>query len=368
MSQNQSLLAEERVYDVVELQGQAAALHRRPWPRSAVAGLVVRPLLAGICRSDIKDMQQARFRASSFGHEIVATVEHCTATPTHNPGDLVCFNPNVPLWRTSGFATYMFGQGTPDELAQAFPKLDPGLEPRRLVFVETMACAHHCVETLFRHIAGRQSGRREELKIAVVGAGIFGALIAMITSAHCCPTHLYNRGPEKLDFLGGRAVLPAVSLRRLADIPADTYDVVIPATSMISQDVLRTCIGALRPGGWLHLFGGTKETDTLPGNPLNIHLIRTSEQACSTVVADKALNVGGCYGATAADFASVGELLKDTRRFPVERLISAEIPLEAVPAELQRMASDGYEGKVVVVVDERLASAEARSATGTGRR
>jgi len=313
--------------------------------------IAIRPLLVGICSADLKEVAGQRPTRADFGHEIVGTIVSAPAATRLLHDDLVAFNPNVPVTRTSGFAQYMVARGGPAALATAFPKLPRGVPLTRLVFCEPLACAHHCVSTMLERCGHRRSGAG--LRVAVVGAGTFGTLIALVATSSGASVTLFNRRRPRLDMLRRRQVLPASRLRPLPASTEAVFDVVIPATSFLSPAVLQCALPLVRSGGLMLLFGGTAAGDRLPGGDLDIDAVRRHEHVVRVTASGRPVWIGGSYGANEGDFTAASDLLaRDPATIPVERLVSRLVHLAEVPAILRSMTDGSREhvGKVIVEV------------------
>jgi threonine dehydrogenase-like Zn-dependent dehydrogenase len=338
-------------YRCVEVEGQApvARLRRlpeRPWDDV----VIVRPRLVGLCRSDLKELQGTRRERRDFGHEIVGTVEWAPERVARGRGDWVSFNPNAAIERGSGFGEWLVARGEAAELQRAFPLVPGQLPLRKLVACEPLACAAHCALALRSRIgACALRGAR----VAVLGAGNAGTLIAMVLRALGAEITLLNRGRSRLALLAERGIFAAEQLVPLTEARAGAYDAVVPATSFLDEHVLRASLALLRRGGLALLYGGTTAGTTLPGRGLRLDALRRHEAVAGISWEGKPVTIAGSYGAAADDFALVARLLAEApESFPVERLITREVGLEELPELLVRLARDeqGYAGKVVVVL------------------
>ncbi|MYW01924.1 alcohol dehydrogenase catalytic domain-containing protein, partial [Streptomyces sp. SID3343] len=103
----------------------------------------VRVELAGVCRSDLKEVARERHGASQFGHELVGVVTESTLPAALPAGARVVLDPNVRLARTTGFAAALYAAGPADLLTTALPRVPDALPARRAVFAEPVACARH---------------------------------------------------------------------------------------------------------------------------------------------------------------------------------------------------------------------------------
>lgn len=337
-----------RFFRAVELTPRGPVLRTRRLPnignRDAV---VVEPILVGICRADLKEVQGTRPVRRDFGHEIIGSVRWAGPSVPLDRGGLVCFNPHPKISRSSGFGELVVAQGDPDALGEAFPELVRGIPPEKAVFCEPMACAQHCASNLLQyeglsHLSG--------LRVGIIGAGNAGTLIGLIVKHLGATVTLINRSVDRLEFLTERQIFAAHELSPMTREIADTFDVVVAATSSVSP-VLKLAIQVVRPRGLVLFYGGTQKGDLLPGTNLDIDFVRRKENLLDVVWRGKSFRVGGTYGALPRDFRRVMHLLDAApNRFPVEHLITGEVALEDLPERLESLASSdaSYRGKIVV--------------------
>ncbi|PRY42846.1 alcohol dehydrogenase catalytic domain-containing protein [Umezawaea tangerina] len=317
----------------VALTGDGPRLTREPLAHDGMPGVLVRTELMGVCRSDLKEITGVRGGPSQFGHELVGVVED-GVLPV---GTRVCLDPNVPVRRGSGFARRLWVSGAAADLARALPVAPDGVGARTLVFAEPAACAAHCVAMAERHLG------TPPRTVTVLGAGVAGVLIAGLAELGGAGVALHNRGRDRLDFLVSRGVLPGVVGR---GVPPDSQDVVVVATSFVFPDLLRDALRLVRPGGVVMLYGGTKTGDRLPELDCDLDTVRRKESAWMAGWHGKPVVVGGSYGTGPADFPRAMRALADG--LAVEPLVSGEVALADLPAELDRLTTDRVLGKVLV--------------------
>jgi len=339
-----------RRYARVEVAGGVPVLGEHPLPDLAGrCAVVVRPIVVGLCRADLKELKGTRARRRDFGHEIVGTVARASADSPLRAGERVVLDPHVDVERTTGFGTLMPAWGPPHRLRAAFPRVPSSLPPERLVFVEPMACVHHC---RMRILSRLSPSTAEGLTVAVVGAGNAGTLMGFLLKHDGARVKLFNRGLGRLDFLRQRALFLPGEMGSFPSSPDADFDVVIPATSFLDEPVLQLSLDLARPGGLVMLYGGTVEKTRLRGLAADLDGIRRSQRASTVTWRSKTVTVAGSYGARTEDFQAVVGLLD---RFPgdflLERLISRRISLGALPGVLQEILDDetDYFGKVLVI-------------------
>lgn len=306
--------------------------------------LVVRPLVAGICRSDLKEVAGTRAGRSDFGHELVGIVEWADTGAPLGPGDLVCLDPNVDVSRTSGFAELLAAEGTAAALERAFPRAPAGVPARTLLFTEPLACAIHCVRRAAAALAGGLDGAR----LGVLGAGIAGTLIALYARRRGARVTVFNRSPDRLEFVRATGLLGASELRADDAARADELDVAVVATSFVEPEGLARALRATRGGGAVVLYGGTRPGAR--GFPLDVDALRRRQERAHVRHGGKRVVVVGSYGADDADFERASAVLeRGGRDFAVERLVAGEVPLARLPHALRSLARERVVGKIVVV-------------------
>src|SRR6478752_6994866 len=105
--------------------------------------VVVKPLVVGVCSSDVKELSGVRPHRKDFGHEIVGTVIHTNMDGPLRAGDRVVYDPHVKLTRNSGFSEFVIASSPAAGLEKAFLKVGESLPVDKLVFLEPMACIVH---------------------------------------------------------------------------------------------------------------------------------------------------------------------------------------------------------------------------------
>ncbi|MET0401812.1 MAG: alcohol dehydrogenase catalytic domain-containing protein [Cystobacter sp.] len=317
------------------------------WTPLHASGVMVRPLLMGLCRSDYKEAARQRQGASQFGHEVVGEVVARWGEAPFETGDWVCLDPNRPLNRGTAFADLMPADGTPRELTEALHRVPRGVPLERAVFAEPLACAVHCLDRVIGALGGQVSGRQ----VLVVGAGIAGTLIALSARAAGATVGLRNASADKLAFLRGTGLLPADALGQ-DEPPRTPPDAIVLATAFIEERWLRWALDAVAPGGAIVLYGGTQSTDRFTGNGVSLALdsLRREEGTASVRWGRKALTVTGSYGTEPSCFErGLGWLTTPDSTWVVERLISRRMGLTELPVELSARGAKSKPGKILVV-------------------
>lgn len=337
-----------RNYKTLELSKNRLEIVLRKVVDSDEPQLIMKPRLVGICRSDIKEFLGTRTMRHDFGHEILAEVVSSNNEDVRLPkvGDLVVLDPHVKIQRSSGFGELIVASASIENLAKAFVKVPSSIADDRLVFIEPIACAHHCVSNLLRfehreHLRG--------LSIGILGAGMTGILIGLLCKHYGATITIINRSKERLDFLESTSIFNADELSSIKKIKRE-FDVVIPTTTFLFPEVLELCEKIVKDSGLILLYGGTRVGDTFPGvDSVNIDNIRRSQRTAKITTTRKSFRLCGTHGATTNDFKTVIKLLQDSPRdFPVERLISHRIKLDKVPDIIVAMTKEEILGKTIV--------------------
>lgn len=234
---------------------------------------VIRPLLAGVCNTDIELAKGYMGFVGVLGHEFVGVVEAapddpswvgrrvvgeinagCGACETCATGDARhCPNRTVlgVLNRDGVFA---------DRFLLPIKNLHPvpaGVSDEAAVFTEPLAAAYEIAERI--DLAGK--------RIALLGDGKLGSLIGMMLAADGADAVVVGRHPERLLPLEHRGLAVAV-----ADDPleAASFDVVIDATGSASG--LTAALALVRPRGTVVM----KTTVAAPA-PVDINKIVVGE-------------------------------------------------------------------------------------------
>jgi hypothetical protein len=128
--------------------GFSASPYRQASPDEDVD--VLRPVVVGVWRSDLaREVLGERLGPSQFGHDIVASVVASSVNESTR-GGLVSIDPNRAVRRSTGFARHVWAAGDRRVLLDFLIPLPAGRDPLRLIFVEPLACAIHCVATARR--------------------------------------------------------------------------------------------------------------------------------------------------------------------------------------------------------------------------
>ncbi|WP_395857603.1 alcohol dehydrogenase [Cystobacter fuscus] len=317
------------------------------WSPRHPAGVMVRPLVLGICRSDYKEAARQRQGASQFGHEVVGEVVARWGKAPFEVGEWVCLDPNRPLHRGTAFADLMPADGTEQELTEALHRVPGSVRLERAVFAEPLACAVHCLDRVTRALGGQVSGS----EVLVVGAGIAGTLIALSAQAAGATVSLRNAGVDKLEFLRTTGLLPAGALGQ-DEPPRTPPRAIVLATAFIEARWLRWALDTVAPDGVILLYGGTQATDrfTEEGVALELDPLRRQEGTARVRWGQKSLTVTGSYGTEPSCFErGLRWLAAPDTTWALERLVLRRIGLTELPGELRAEGPRARPGKVLVV-------------------
>ncbi len=310
-------------------------------------GVMVRPLVTGICRSDYKEVARQRQGASQFGHEVVGEIVARWGAPPFEVGERVCLDPNRPLNRGTAFADLMPADGPEKALTEALHRVPQAVPLERAVFAEPLACAVHCVDRVARQFGGVLAGRH----VIVVGAGIAGTLIALAARASGATVGLRNASPDKLELIRETGLLPAEALGR-NESPRTPPDAIVLATAFIETRWLRWALDSVASGGAIVLYGGTEEKDRFveTGILLELDPLRRYEGAAAVRWREKFLTVAGSYGTEPSCFTrGLRWLAADDVHWALERLVRRRIGLTELPGELSTEGQKPQPGKVLVI-------------------
>lgn len=307
--------------------------------------IVVKPLLVGICRSDIKELQLIRPKRSDFGHEIVGLIEDISFHDTFQKGDKVVFWPENKINRTSGFGNFILAQGNKESITKAFIKVPTNIPDERVVFCEPLSCAFHCVMNLKKHIPQQEFTNKS---IAIVGAGNSGTLMALIIIKLGGSLALFNRGSERLEFLLSKKIFDSKDLHSLSNVNDfnNCFDAVIDTSSFIDVKLIHKTVTLLKPNGIYELFGGTKEGMRFLN--LDLDTIRRNEQRVDVNNSSTPFSIIGTYGSTEDDFYAILNFISDYQDLPLESLIEMYISDDNLFEKFKELKEGAQYNKILV--------------------
>lgn len=237
------------------LNGQLR-LSELPVPMAAEGEALVRVTMAGICNTDLEIVRGYAGFNGTIGHEFVGVVESapepdlvgCRVVGEINAGCGRCRlcqsgDPRHCLERTvlgivgrdGAFADYL-------RLPMANLLVVPETVPdRAAVFTEPIAAACEILDQV-KIGAG--------MRVAVLGDGKLGQLIARVLGTTGCDLVLIGKYPEKLR-LAEDAAIKTVLKDQVNIAPAERFDLVVEATG--SPQGFEMAVALTRPGGRLVL-------------------------------------------------------------------------------------------------------------------
>jgi alcohol dehydrogenase len=252
----------------VHLESGAVGLRHPAVPQRPEGFALLRLLLAGICNTDL-ELQRGYYGFSGTpGHEFVGEV--VAADTPELVGKRVVGEINLACagcdWCRQGLGRHCPNRTVlgivrhpgafeefftlPERNLHVLPE-DVPLE--HAVFTEPLAAACEILDQVAIPPAAR---------VAVLGDGKLGLLIAQVLQAHGCQVHQFGRHPEKLRIAAAAGVATAMAGNRL---PTAEYNWVVDATG--SPGGLRAAAAMVRPRGTVILKStvhGTVGIDTAP--------------------------------------------------------------------------------------------------------
>ncbi len=304
--------------------------------------LRVCPKFVGICSADLREFQGKRSGRRLFGHELVGQIAGKRDCPGYEIGDWVTLNPNIDVFRTSGFAQLICsGSKSPEQLARAWPRLDPMTVSPNMVFIEPLAVAIHCATLIPPHTS--RSGR-----VLVIGAGFFGTLIALACHHFGLHTTITNRSAGRLRFLEERGFGQQLEIRPF-DAVQSHYEVVVLATASLDQAALDTAFHCSAEQATIVIFSGTKPGLTCSKTGAEIDTVRTQELLSDVKAVGKSLKLQGSYGATSSDFSSAEAMLCDEEfAAKLQKIVVGTVPFDQLGEFFETVDRQGTLGKMLL--------------------
>ncbi|WKN50703.1 zinc-binding dehydrogenase [Nocardioides sp. Arc9.136] len=305
--------------------GNPLALHDVPVPSPGPGEVLVRVRAAGMCHSDVGELDEPSWAENitrnpiTLGHEIAGDVAALGAgVDSWSPGDRVGVHPlgaTVPGYsRDGGYAAYTLAPATdlvamPDDLPYdlAAAGTDAGMT------------SHHAVVEVARVGPGSRVGI-----IGLGGLGQFGAQIALLRGAE---VHAADTSPGAAAL--GRTMGLASVHGAAEDLAGLELDAVVDFAGFGSTTA--AALAAIRKGGDIVMVGmGAVHTTLVTAD-----------------VVHKLAHVHGSSGGTKDDIAQVYEHLARGEITPtVEHLA-----FEDVPDGIERLRAGRLTGRLVVLVD-----------------
>jgi threonine dehydrogenase-like Zn-dependent dehydrogenase len=255
-------------------------------PRPGVDEVVLEVELAGICGSDLHGYRGhpgPRVPPLVLGHEAVGTLDGrryavyplsgCGACERCAAGeDNLC-----PSWRLLG----LHGPGVFAEWVavrrRALVPLPEGLDPRRAVLAEPLAC---CVGALAPHAVGPGT------RVVVLGCGPIGLLTAYLAARAGAEVVAVDPVPERLETAARLGALPPPAEPGAADLAVDAAGF---------EATWRAGIDAVRNGGSVVVVGLGQAEGVFP----------------MAIAVRRSISVRGQFAYARADFARAVEILAE---------------------------------------------------------
>jgi threonine dehydrogenase-like Zn-dependent dehydrogenase len=315
----------------LRLENGTVALAELPRPEPLRDEALVRVSMAGICNTDLELARGYMEYAGVLGHELCGVVERCD-DPSWI-GKRVAAEINLPCGRCETCARGM-GRHCPTRTVMGIlgkqgcfaehvtlplanlHALPDALDDVRACFVEPTAAAFEVLE---------QVPIATHSRVAVLGDGKLGLLVAQVLSQHGADTLVVGRHPRKLEVARALGLSVAASADEL---PGKAFDVVVEATG--SPDGMKTAIALTRPRGTIVLkstYHGELRLNAAP------------------IVIDELTLIGSRCGPFEPAIAALA-----SGRVRPESMVDAVLPLHEAAAALQRAA---LPGTLKVLVDMR---------------
>lgn len=234
----------------VHLEKGRVELRRKARPRRPKGFALIRLLAGGICNTDLELLRGYYDFRGTPGHEFVGEVVE--ADDAALCGRRVVGEINLACgaceWCARGLGRHcpqrkVLGiAGHPGAFSELFTlpernlhRLPDAIPTREAVFIEPLAAALEILD---------QVAIPQGAKVAVLGDGKLGLLVAQVLHAHGCRVRLFGRHPEKLRI----AEAAGIAVERAgAKLPQARFDWVVEATG--SKEGLAEAVRMCRPRG-----------------------------------------------------------------------------------------------------------------------
>lgn len=345
-------------YQWAETHRGVVQFHRQRFPVQMLTNdaIVVRPLYAGICRADIKEVSGLREPIPGtrhlFGHEVIGKVVFAGAATGFEEEQTVTLNPNAECERTTAFGNYLVAHGPREVLHQALVRIPEHVSVEPPWLPEPFACVIHSLDGLLLALG---TSSLAGVEVAIVGAGNAGILFGLYCQYLGGRATLFNRSLPRREFARRLGSFADERICPLDSARDGAFDVAILATTIIDEEILGIGERIVSPRGALLLYGGTWSNLIRDGHDLN--QVRRTGSAVSLVSQGKAIRVVGGYGCTAGDFErALGLYAEQPCVFPLSRFISATIGLDDLPKTITGMASGAFDppGKILIRIVEKV--------------
>jgi alcohol dehydrogenase len=310
----------------VHLESGRVEVRRQKLPRVPQGFVRIRLLTGGICSTDL-ELQRGYYGFSGTpGHEFVGEVTH--AEDGKWVGKRVAGEINLACgkcaWCARGLGRHcprrtVLGivrhPGAFQEFltlpAENLHPIPAALSDEQAVFIEPVAAACEILD---------QVEVREGNRVAVLGDGKLGLLIAQVLAAHGAQVRLFGRHKEKMKLVEHAGITAEMIGKKLGKkLPEREYPMVVDATG--SAEGLRASIAMCEPRGTVIMKStvhGLVKIDTAPAIVNEITLI----------------------GSRCGRFEPAIRMLV-SGKVRVDHLISDRFPLDRAPEAFQRAATKG---------------------------
>lgn len=308
----------------VHLEKGRVELRREALPRTRQGFARIRMLAAGICSTDL-ELQRGYYGFSGTpGHEFVGEVIDAGAGGGAWIGKRVAGEINLACgnceWCKRGLGRHCphrtvlgivkhpgaFREVLTLPLAN-LREVPAALSTEQAVFIEPVAAACEILD---------QVAIPDGTRVAVLGDGKLGLLIAQVLAAHGAQVHLLGRHKDKMKLIARTGVTAEVLGKKL---PQAAYPMVVDATG--SAEGLRASIAMCEPRGTVVMKStvhGLVKIDTAPAIVNEITLV----------------------GSRCGRFEPAMQLLA-SGKVRVDNLISDAFPLDRAPQAFKRAAAKG---------------------------
>ena len=309
------------------LENGTLALEELPSPVPGPGEALVRVSMAGICNTDLELARGYMSYAGVLGHELCGVVERCD-DPSW-VGKRVAGEINLACGRCATCAAGL-GRHCPTRTVMGIlgkqgcfaehvtlpvanlHALPDALDDVRACFVEPTAAAFEVLEQVPLDARSR---------VAVLGDGKLGLLVAQVLAQHGADTVLVGRHARKLELARGLGLRTAAGAEAL---PTKAFDVVV------EPDGMKTAVSLTRPRGTIVLkstYHGELHLDAAP------------------IVIDELTLVGSRCGPFEPAIAALV-----SGRVRPETMVDAVLPLADAATAMQRA---GAPGALKVLLDMR---------------
>jgi alcohol dehydrogenase len=311
----------------VHLENGVVTTRTLPVPPRPEGFALLRLLTGGICNTDLELKRGYYGFSGTPGHEFVAEVVEADTRALL--GQRVTGEINLACthceWCRRGLGRHCPNRSVlgivrhPGAFAEFFTLPERNLHvladdvpATRAVFLEPLAAACEILDQV-----AIPAGER----VAVLGDGKLGLLVAMVLHAHGYGVHQFGRHAAKLAITARLGVVTEIATERAAGgvLPVAAYDWVVEATG--SAEGLRSAIAMTRPRGTVILKSTVHDAVAIDTAP---------------IVVNELTLLGSRCGRFEAALPLLGHPL-----VPVEELIAGRFPLSEAPQAFARAAERG---------------------------